>query len=88
MSLDIVGRVGSIRMEHPGERSVPTKRLELAAPAFIERAFITHESSVRADLVDVEAVDAGLEIHDQSSCFDDKHANDEGLTQATFVYKR
>ncbi|MNN59515.1 hypothetical protein D3C81_1746350 [compost metagenome] len=55
-------RVGSIRAESHGERSALTGHTELAAPALIERAIITHESSARAALCDVESVNIVLEI--------------------------
>lgn len=62
--MDKKNRVGSIRAEPPKQARGPWRAPNRALPAWIERAFIAHESSTRAESHDVETVDIGLEIHD------------------------
>lgn len=64
MEVENENRIGSIRMESAKENQGFVGRANRPVPALIERAFITHESSTRAELCDVEAVNVGLKIHD------------------------
>ena len=57
-------RIGSIRVASAEENQSTVGRANRPVPAPIERAFIEHESSARAELCDVEAVNVCLEIHD------------------------
>jgi hypothetical protein len=64
MEVENENRIGSIRVESAKENQSLVRRVNRPVPALIERAFITHESSARAELCDVEAVNVCLEIHD------------------------
>lgn len=57
-------RIGSLRVENAKENQSAVRRVNRPLPASIERAFISHESSARAESCDVEAVNVCLEIHD------------------------
>lgn len=56
-------RIGSIRVESTEENQSTVGRADRPVPTPIERAFIAHESSARAELFDVEAVNVRLEVH-------------------------
>lgn len=62
--MDKQNRVGSIRAEPPQAGARSSRGQNQAVPARIERAFIMHESSTRAESCDIETIDIGLEIHD------------------------
>lgn len=56
-------RIGSIRVESAEKNQRTVIRANRPVPDPIERAFIMHESSARAELCYVEAVNVRLEIH-------------------------
>lgn len=88
MEVENENRIGSIRVESSSENQRGVRQSSLAMPALIERAFVTHESSARADLAYVEPEDVALEIHHKPSRLNNQNANDEAFSNSALVDQR